>query len=147
MKFLVAIDGSEAADHALAYALDLVGDAELTIVHSVQPEVYTESVAEPVHNRTETERLYVLDSIDDAEERGERLLEEAGDHASEADVAVETVLLFGNPALTVPDYAEAHDFDGIFVGHRGLSARAESMLGSVAKELIGRSSVPVTVVR
>ena len=52
-----------------------------------------------------------------------------------------------DPATVVPDYAAAESFDGLFVGHRGLSERYENLVGSVAKAILERSSVPVTVVR
>jgi len=36
--------------------------------------------------------------------------------------------------------------DGLVLGHRGLSEYAEQRMGSVAKDMLGRSPVPVTVV-
>lgn len=149
MKFLVATDGSEAADDALDYALRLAdaADADLAVVHAVQPDVYAEAASEPVAGLSEAERLFVVDSIENAEERGEDVLAEAAELAAERGVAVETELLYGDPVTRVAEYAAAGEYDGVVVGHRGLSERAEGMLGSVAKELVSRSSVPVTVVR
>lgn len=149
MKFLVATDGSDAADNALEYALRLAEatGVDLTVVHAVQPDVYAETASEPVAGLSEAERLFVVDSIEDAEQRGEDVLAEASELAAEHGVAVETELLYGDPVTRIAEYAGNGDFAGVVVGHRGLSERVEGMLGSVAKELASRSSVPVTVVR
>ncbi|MFC7044747.1 universal stress protein [Halobacteriaceae archaeon GCM10025711] len=149
MKFLVAIDGSEPSERALDYTLDLGDrlDASVTVVTAVQPQVYEESVSEPVRSLSEAERTVILENVDAAEERAEDLLADAAATAGDRGQDVDTELLFGDPVVAVTDYAEAHEFDAIYVGHRGLSHRAESALGSVAKEIVARSTVPVTVVR
>jgi hypothetical protein len=43
--------------------------------------------------------------------------------------------------------ANAAGADAIFVGHRGLSEEREAVVGSVAKEVLSKATVPVTVVR
>nr|WP_128475927.1 universal stress protein [Halorussus pelagicus] len=77
-------------------------------------------------------------------------------------VEVETGLLYGEPVEVITEFAEGRDSssgrarsddadiegdDAIFVGHRGLSERYEGLVGSTAKEIVGRATVPVTVVR
>lgn len=156
MKLLVAVDGSAESDRALEYAADLAAatDGSLTLVHSVDPDVYDAGGSEPVAGLSDAERRLVAESVADAEERGERVLSDAADHVGDAadhgpdaGVAVETELLYGDPVATVPEFAADGGYDGIVVGHRGLSARHERVLGSVAKALVERSSAPVTVVR
>jgi nucleotide-binding universal stress UspA family protein len=141
MRLLVAVDGSEQSDGALAHAAHLAEatGGSLTLVHAVDPAVQEVTGADP----HDGDRLVVEDETA-AETRAERILDDAA--ASVAGVAVTTELLHGDPREVIPEFAAAERFDGIVVGHRGLSERRERVLGSVAKSLVERSPVPVTVV-
>jgi nucleotide-binding universal stress UspA family protein len=149
MKLLVAVDGSNASDNALAYASD-VADAmngSITVLHAVDPDVYDEGGAEPISTLSDAEQRLVIESLEDAEDRGWALIDDAAEFAAEHGHDVERVLLHGTPVAEIAEYAEEHEFDAIYVGHRGLSERTERLLGSVAKGLVARATVPVTVVR
>jgi nucleotide-binding universal stress UspA family protein len=148
MTFLVAVDGSNASDHALAYATDLAArlDTDLYVVHAVEPAVVDTGGDEPTGFDDTAGRL-VAEAVEDAEANAERVLEEAAEYAAEAGVAAETELLYGPPLQVIPDVTEREAVEGLFVGHRGLSGRYEGLVGSVAKGLVERSAVPVTVVR
>jgi nucleotide-binding universal stress UspA family protein len=149
MRYVVAVDGSEDGDRALERAVELADavGGSLTVVHAVDPDVYTDSSPGPVLSRSEAERGLVVEAVADAEERAQRIVEEAAGRAAEAGVPVETELLYGDPREAVPRFAEEEGYDGVFVGHRGLSDREEELLGSVAKGIVERATVPVTVVR
>ena len=148
-KFVVAFDGSEASERALEHAIRIASglDASLTAVHAVDPQVYSSGGDTPVRSRSDAERRLVVEAVEDAERRGEDLLERAASTAEDAGFAVETELLYGAPVVAVADFAEAEGYDGVFVGHKGLDESYERVLGSVAKGLVERSRVPVTVVR
>ncbi|QPV61400.1 universal stress protein [Halosimplex litoreum] len=153
MRFAVAIDGSAESDRALdhAVAMATAAGAALTAVHSVDPDVYDTGGAEPPADRTEYDDRLVVESVDDAERRGERLLDDAversNERAAETGIEVDAELLYGDPVRTIPDFATEEGYDGVFVGHRGLSEAHERVLGSVAKGIVERSALPVTVVR
>jgi nucleotide-binding universal stress UspA family protein len=149
MRFVVAVDGSDAADRALDHAVQmtLAVGGELTVVHAVDPDVYDTGGPDPQGDRSEAERRLVVEDVEDAENRGEEIVEEAVDRSADAGLAVETELLYGAPVETLASLATTEGYDGVFVGHRGLSEREERVLGSVAKGLVERASVPVTVVR
>jgi nucleotide-binding universal stress UspA family protein len=149
MNLVVAVDGSDSSDAALDHAVEMTQrlDATLTVVYAVNPDVRVEGgsdVGDPV--RTADDAI-VQESVEDAEARGERILDAAAKRAETAGVDVTTELLYGDPVEAIPEYAEGEDVDALYVGHRGLSERAEAVLGSVAKALVERSPVPVTVVR
>jgi nucleotide-binding universal stress UspA family protein len=149
MELLVAVDGSETADEALAYATD-IADAtagSITVAHAVDPEVYDRGGSESVSGLSDAEQRLLLDSIEDAEDRGLDVLDEAAAFADELGHDVETELLYGEPVAEIADHAEAEGFDAIVVGHRGRSEHVDRLLGSVAKGLVERATVPVTVVR
>ena len=149
MRFLVAVDGSDEAESALDYALEIADavDGSITVVHAVDPAVYDEGGSEPISTLSDADQRLVLESIEDAEQRGVAILEEMVEVAAERDVDVEEELLYGDPSTEIPDYAETEGFDAIYLGHRGRSERMERLLGSVAKVIVKQATVPVTVVR
>lgn len=148
MKFLVATDGSEEADEALAYATD-ISDAmggSITVVHAVDPTVYEEGGSEPISGISNADRRLIIENIEDAEDQGLDILDEATTFAEDLGHKVDTELLYGDPVSEITDYAAEKNFDTIFVGHRGRSEHTERLLGSVAKEIVERATIPVTVV-
>ncbi len=148
MKFVVATDGSTQSEAALRHALDLAEATEgsVRVVHVVIPEVQTQGGSDPVVDPSNAADRLLMEDEHDAEDRGERILDNAARLAADHGATVETDLLHGDPVETVAEYAADQEADGVVVGHRGLTERAEEHLGSVAKSLVGRSPVPVTVV-
>ncbi|ELY54789.1 UspA domain protein [Natronococcus amylolyticus DSM 10524] len=142
MRYLIATDGSEVSDTAVERAARDASalDATLEIVHVLTPE--TEFV----------DGALVLPGEERAVEYGERTLRQATELAAEtvadgADLEITTELLAGRPAAAIADYAAEADVDGIYVGHRGLSTEHERVVGSVAKAVVDKSTVPVTIVK
>ncbi|MEF8853680.1 MAG: universal stress protein [Haloarculaceae archaeon] len=142
MRYIVATDGSEESDAAVRYATRhaLAFDATLEIVHVLEPK--TELVGGEV----------VLPGGEKATELGRRTLEAARGVATDVADAdggteIETELLAGRPADAIADRARETEADAIFVGHRGLSEERERVVGSVAKNVVDKATVPVTVIR
>ena len=141
MSHLVATDGSTEGDDAVRYAARQAAafDEPLTIAHVLTPD--SELV----------DGTIILPGEDEAVAAGEDVLENATglaeDAADAADLAVETELLTGRPADAITGYAADADVDAIYVGHRGLSAEREQVVGSVAKSVVDKADVPVTVIR
>ncbi|ACM58990.1 universal stress protein [Halorubrum lacusprofundi] len=147
LRFVVAVDGSAESEHALEHAARLADDSgAVTLVHVVNPDVFEEPSSDPVSGIGDVSDRIVA-TVEDAEKRGERVLESARSLATELGVTVESELLYGSPATEIASFAATDDFDGVFVGHRGKSERVERLLGSVAKDLVEMASCPVTVVR
>jgi nucleotide-binding universal stress UspA family protein len=140
MLYLVAVDDSAESDDAVAYAARHAErfDATLEIVHVVVPE--TEVLGDEI----------VLQGRKEATERGQAILDDAVEHAQETvggDLDVDTQLVTGRPAAAIVQHSREADADAIFVGHRGLATEQEEVVGSVAKSIVSKASVPVTVVR
>ena len=139
-RVLVPIDGSEQAWNALEYAIRERPDDEIVVLNVINP----------------MEGVYATDAMggdywegwyDNAEERAERLFEEARDVAGGMDASVETASATGQPARTIVEYAEEHDVDHIVIGSHGRSGVSRILLGSVAESVVRRANVPVTIVR
>ena len=148
MELLVAVDGSEESHRALAYAADIATatDGSMTLIHAVEPAVYDAGGGEPISDSDVRGRL-IIDSLDAAEARGRALMDEAIEAAAELGQDASGELLYGEPVRTITDYAGEGGFETIYVGHRGRSERAGHVLGSVARDVVERATVPVTVVR
>lgn len=149
MNYVVAIDGSDEAAAALEYALEIAAgmDAGVTAVHAVDPRLVVEGGSEPITTLQDADDRLILESVADAEDRGSAILEETVDLAAEMGHQIDTQIVYGAPLQAISQYVEDADVNAVFVGHRGRSERASVMLGSVAKGLVERVSVPVTVVR
>jgi nucleotide-binding universal stress UspA family protein len=137
---MVATDGSTESDTAVEYAATqaVAFDATLETVHVLEPQ--TELI----------EGQVVLPGGERATELGEQTLAQARRLAVDAvedDLQVETELLAGRPARAIARHARERSVDAIFVGHRGLTEERERVVGSVAKSVVDRADVPVTVVR
>lgn len=142
MHVLVALDDSEPGWDALDHALSTFEDADLTIVHVVDP---VNSVYGDMEGGYFDEGM-----LENAMEAGEELLERATERAEEAGFhpdAVETVLESGRPAREIVDYTADHEVDHVVIGSHGRRGVSRVLLGSVAESVTRRSDVPVTIVR
>lgn len=138
MQIVVAVDGSEESRIAAEKAAEAASrnDSHLTLVHSAKREVVSSNNG------------VIQEGHSSAEERGQKLLEEFKRELTESyDLSVDYELLSGQaPVEDILSYLETENPDSLYIGHRNLSEREESMIGSFAKKVIGESPVPVTVV-
>jgi nucleotide-binding universal stress UspA family protein len=141
-KILVAYDGSETAKVALNKATEL-------------KQVFEQSILEVVHvfqvsNLVLNDAIIPEPAMVQAElyEASEEIVEEA--KLLVAPLSLTTVTLLdggGGVARVILDYAEAHQFELIIVGSRGMSSFKEFFLGSVSSEIVQHAKIPVLVVK
>lgn len=140
-RVLVAVDGSTHAARALREAIDLAraNRAALTIV-TVAPRSVSVLVGGPVMPPVDVR------AIDEAvkDEYG-RLLERAVAEVPD-EVSVVKVLAEGPAARNILEQARSSDSDLIVVGSRGRGEVSSMLLGSVSREVLHHSRVPVLVV-
>lgn len=146
-SYLVAVDGSPASTNALRYALELAGatDADLAAVYVVMPNITFEGGVSPPASFTGTDQG-LLESVEDVETYGQSVLDEAEAVAGREGFELETGLLSGNPDEEIADFADANDYDAVFVGHADVGPDSEALYGSVAKDLLDLLERPVIVV-
>jgi nucleotide-binding universal stress UspA family protein len=133
-KLLIAYDGSDGAQAAFDFALDLAGryDADLNVLSVVHPpeigeDVETETISEGARQLYAT-KLKSLKAL-------------AGELKTHFEVSV------GHPAEQIVIYTESHGIDHIVVGHRGHSLFERWLIGSVARRVIAYAHCAVTVLR
>lgn len=137
-RILVTHDFSQRATVAVRTAGDWADffDAEITVLHVVEPVVYPE--------------FYAISALsDDVMTRLRDRATEALDSAAKeilGDRPVNTVVLIGRAADTIIAEAQPENFDLAVMGTRGLTGLEQLMLGSVAERVLRRCPVPLLTV-
>lgn len=137
-RVLVAVDGSPSAGTALEHAIERYADAEVIVVHVLNP-IEEVPVTDPA--------FWDRDRLERMERDGESLLEDARRLASGRGVSVATHLEHGPTVTAILNAADRFDVDLIVIGSRGRTGLDRLLLGSVAAGVVRRARVPVTVVR
>jgi len=127
---VVGTDGSAAAAHAVRHATELakLHGAKLHVVHAYQPASTTTTIG-PDGGAVSLGVTAPVDSL------AREVLQEAGEHAADEGVAVETHLQVGDPASALLDLAERVDADLLVVGNKGMSGARRFLLGSVPNKV------------
>jgi nucleotide-binding universal stress UspA family protein len=134
---VVATDGSESGERAVATALDLAARFDAT-VHAVSV-VDPGRVEEVPGEEAETARAAL-------EERAAAATEAVADQAAPG-TEVSTAVREGRPADTIVDYAESVEADAVALGTRGRGGEGGFLLGSVAEAVVRTCECPVLTVR
>lgn len=139
---LVPIDGSEQSDAALQHALSEFEGAALTLLHVINPARAGYGAQAGIPTSSE-------EWLEEAEAEAEELFAAAEERAHGRDVRIETVTEVGNPSRVIVEFTEdeANGIDHVVMGSHGRSGLSRVLLGSVAENVVRRSTVPVTVVR
>ena len=146
-KILVALDGSEHANHALTYALDLAEkySASITLL-SVVHHVYIPSTGDSMNFVTPQ----VIQDCMKAETRDkEKMLSQTLEKIKKGKptLAVTTRLKEGRPADKIIETAKEEDVDIIVMGSRGLGGITQLFLGSVSDRVADEAPCPVLIVK
>ncbi|MBX5465832.1 MAG: universal stress protein [Clostridia bacterium] len=140
-KILVAVDGSESAQRAVAAAAELAASLP-------GAEVALLTVSEPVP-------LFVVDELranglDPAvlqERHAEELLEAAAGPLRERGLDYVPLTAVGDPAGEICRAAQEGGYDLIVMGRRGLGPFQEMLAGSVSNKVVHRARRAVLIVQ
>ena len=136
-RVLVPLDGSPQAHEALTYATETFPDAEIVVVHVLNPAAGTTDIEGIM---TDTAGV-----VDEQRQFAQELFEQARETAG--DRIVDSEVLAGRAANEIVKYVSDHEIDAIVMGSHGRDGAARLLLGSVSETVVRRSPVPVTVVR
>ena len=140
-KVLVPLDGSELSETALEHLRSIVsgcGVSEVTLLFVVEttPWVATgDFFPESVH--VEIDGKYAAWARDYVANKADSLRQEG--------VSATAVLLEGNAAEKILEYAEKNEVDLIIMSTHGRSGPARWLFGSIADRVVRHSRVPVLV--
>ena len=161
-KILYATDLSETAAHAYAYAVSLANmyKASISILHvmdefsgreyvvnmipaasweDIKARHYAEAKSNLIgKKRDNTAIREVLAAFSD---------QAKSESDEQNDIADEILIKNGKPAEVILDTAQEINCDLIVMGTHGQGAIAEMLIGSTAKKVVGKSLIPVLVIR
>ncbi len=143
-RIMVALDGSDHADHALEAALAMAKRCEASVLlfHALAPHPLPGDLSRLAD--TAAREMYRRLGA----EAAEKILDSAEQRARAAGVAsVDRIAAEGNPAPAIVETAKRERIDVIVVGTRGLTGLKELALGSVARNVTAMAGCPVLVVK
>lgn len=142
MKILLAVDGSKHALDAVKFLVAQLDQmrvrpqVELVFVHMPVPKL---SGLGSVVGKKQIQRYY--------EEEGAEGLAAARQLLDRAGSSYHARTLVGPVAETIVAHARSARCDLILIGHRGMTAAANMLLGSIATKVLHLSPVPVLLVK
>ncbi len=144
-KILVAYDGSAHSREALHWAIDfsLLTGAPVIVAKVVEPVEMNRAYVlyEAGYGSTLIERFAEMQRID------QQQMAEAVEIGKKNGVSVKTETLKGNIATALIEYAKDNNVDLIVAGTKGRGALEGMLMGSVTRNLVSLSHIPVLVVK
>jgi len=135
-RILLGFDGSNSANHALDFAIDLARryGAELHVLAVARPPEFGGEV--------ETEAV-----IENSRRHYDRELKPVKARLASETIVTAFHIAVGHSAEQMVRYAELHAVDHIVVGHRGHTLFERWLIGSVARQVVAYARCAVTVIR
>ncbi len=133
---LLPFDGSDGAGAILHHAAK--------IAHWATATVHVLFVADTTRDSVTVVEGQTIDAL---VQRGEEIVEQAGDSLQSLSVDSDTDVVQGNPAPTITEYAERYEYDLIVMPTHGREGVSRYLVGSVTEKVVRLSTVPVLAAR
>jgi nucleotide-binding universal stress UspA family protein len=141
-QILVTLDGSDTAEKALDYAIDLArkDNAGLTLLTVVEPRDSTSrtlppEMFEPYPEEVKAGHMAILN----------RSLKKVQEKAPE--VEVDTKIAYGNAANLIVETCKEGTYDLVVMGSRGRGGIKGLLLGSVSRSVANEAPIPVLIIK
>lgn len=139
-RILIAVDGSESSDRAIAHLIGLLG------WYKEKPEVHLLNVQHSLPDAVG--RFVAEDQLRGFHrEQGDKALASARRALDSAQVPYAIHIGVGDPAHVIAHYAKEKGIDQIVMGTRGLGTVAGLVMGSVTTHVMSLTGVPVLLVK
>lgn len=137
-KIMIATDGSVSVRKAVKMGIEIakLSGADVYAVYVVAPGAY--SVRDFGWEKSLSDFLHA---------QGEKAITFVEDEGKSQGVKVKPVLLEGNPANRILEFAENEGIELIVMGTLGRTGLDKFLLGSVSEKVVRHSKIPVMVVR
>jgi nucleotide-binding universal stress UspA family protein len=135
-RILVPLDGSELAQIALPYAQKLAGvlGSQIILIY------ISESADDRYHHM---HQFYLQQMVEATKQNAERYL----DKREGRTIKVDSVILVGDPAEEIVDYAGKEDIGLIVMSTHGRSGIKRWAMGSVAEKVLRATKQPMAIIR
>lgn len=143
-KILVALDGSSLAECSLEHAKTIAkgcGVSEVILFQAVE-SVPAEAVAGLAKSGGDLLKRAELDNQQEAA----NYLDKIGESLKKEGLTTRTVVVDGNPADEILNYADQNEIDLIVLSSHGRSGTSRWLFGSVAEKVSRHSTIPVLLV-
>lgn len=139
-QILIATDGSETANEAADFAMEMVGcsGAKVYAVYVIDTTPY---------RSVSLDKIWSKETLDEFERAGHEATSYVEKIGKDAGVEVESRVIRGHPAEKIVTFAEDNNIDMIIVGSLGKGGYEKVVLGSVSEKVVRHAKVPVLVVR
>lgn len=136
-RILVPFDSSKLGTLALDRALAGHSEAEITVIHVIDPRQSTYTIEGGLSGSVQQARESVA----------KRMIAEAEQHADEHDTTITTVVEEGAAGDAIIEYVKENEIDHVIMGSHDQSKISRVFVGHTAEVVIHNSPVPVTIVR
>lgn len=146
---LVPVDGSEGCAAAVRYARELAESLEIPMrLLFAFPQDAMDLLGVPAETMQDRDMEAYSPSrfTELREKRAGQVFARARDALGGTHVPFEEVVLAGDPAEAILDYAQTMQHPLIVMGSRGLSRFSELLVGSVSHRVLHHAKCPVTIV-
>jgi len=139
-RILIATDGSKPAMHATALGIKFAQQygAKVYAVYVIDMTAYKSVLID---------EAWATEQCVECEKTGHRATSSVEEKAKFAGLEAESIILKGDPADRILDFADEHNVDTIVVGSFGKSGIERFALGSASEKVIRHAKVPVLVVK
>jgi len=139
-RILIATDGSKTAENAAALGIKFASQysAKVYAVYVINLTTYDAILID---------EAWATEECVACEKTGHRAISSVEEKAKFAGLEAESIILKGDPAEKILDFADEHNVDMIVVGSLGKSGIERFALGSVSEKVVRHAKVPVLVVR
>ncbi|MFC1846114.1 universal stress protein [Chloroflexota bacterium] len=141
-KILAPVDGSELSEYGLEHVKAIATGCNV-------PEVVLLRVIEPIPSSGEIASFageeWLLNAEKNAMGGSEGYLDKVKARLTSEGINVQTVVIKGNAADEIVDYAKKNNVDLIVMGSHGSSGIVRWALGSVTDKVVRHSTAPVLV--
>ncbi len=138
-KILVAVDGSVNSDRAVNHAIAWAKSGLADEVHLVNAQYPVSSAVTTFVGRKAVSGYH--------HEEGEKAVASAKAKLETANISHQVHIGVGTPGETIVHFAKDFGCDAIVMGTRGLGGTAGLLLGSVTRDVIAESDIPVTLIK
>lgn len=139
-QILIATDGSETANEAADFGIEMVGcsGAKIYAVYVIDTTPY---------RSVSLDKIWSKETLEEFERVGYEATSYVEKIGKAAGAEVESRVLRGHPAEKIISFAEDNNIDMIIVGSLGKGRYERAVIGSVSEKIIKHAKVPVLVVR
>lgn len=140
-KILVPVDGSASSTLAIEKAKELAKalGSHITLLHviGIYPGAFPVEFSESVQ----------ISLLKESRVKAKEILLEGKQRLADLGEKVDMVILEGNVASEIINYADGHDIDLVIMGSRGLSGVNNLLLGSVTRKVAIQVSKPILIIK